>query len=293
MPETFAKRRGYRPVDAEITVREDAPAELRGAIAQIALRSGMTYSSMREVICRTLLVQPDPSNRSEIPHIRDEAAALLRNCKWFKVYDAAEALYAAAEPARKQQFADLLNGFFRENGIGWEMREGRIVFRGPKPFREVTWETVRMLEETNRPRAANEMRKAVRELSRRPAPDVLSAMLCVMEALQATARDLTGEYKPDMDRLVPALDLPQPLESVVEKLWAYASDRARCKDCIPDVAEAELTVSIAGALCKFLAERAAGPLDSAQGYARPADFMKLWGAWPGDEPIEELLKQID
>lgn len=62
MPETFAKRHGYRPVDAEITVREDAPEELRGAIAQIALRSGMTYSPMHEVICRTLLVQPNPSN---------------------------------------------------------------------------------------------------------------------------------------------------------------------------------------------------------------------------------------
>ena len=296
MPETFAKRHGYRAVDADVTVREDAPAELRAAVPQIALRAGMTYASMREVICRTLLAQPDPANRSEIPHIRDEVDGLLRNCKWFKVYDAAEALCAAAEPARRRQFADLLNGFFRENGIGWEMREGRIVFRGSKPFRETTWETVRMLEETNRPRAANEMRKAVLELSRRPAPDVLAAMLCVTEALQATAQDLTGQYKPDMDRLIPALDLPQPLASVVEKLWAYASDRARCKDCIPDAAEAELTVSIAGALCKFLAERGGGPPGSTpirEGYNRSADFRKLWGAWPGDEPIEELLKQID
>ena len=26
--------------------------------------------------------------------------------------------------------------------------------------------------------------------------------------------------------------------------------------------------------------------------ARSADFMRLWGAWPGDEPIEELLAQL-
>lgn len=27
--------------------------------------------------------------------------------------------------------------------------------------------------------------------------------------------------------------------------------------------------------------------------ARSADFMRLWGAWPGDEPIDELLAQLD
>ena len=26
---------------------------------------------------------------------------------------------------------------------------------------------------------------------------------------------------------------------------------------------------------------------------RAADFMKLWGTWPGDEPFEELLAQLD
>ena len=26
---------------------------------------------------------------------------------------------------------------------------------------------------------------------------------------------------------------------------------------------------------------------------RAVDFMALWGAWPGDEPIEELLEQLD
>ena len=26
---------------------------------------------------------------------------------------------------------------------------------------------------------------------------------------------------------------------------------------------------------------------------RAADFMKLWGTWPGDEPFEELFAQLD
>ena len=27
--------------------------------------------------------------------------------------------------------------------------------------------------------------------------------------------------------------------------------------------------------------------------ARSANFMELWGSWPGDEPIDELLAQLD
>ena len=37
-----------------------------------------------------------------------------------------------------------------------------------------------------------------------------------------------------------------------------------------------------------------GPVASAPGKAmRRVDPMILWGAWPGDEPIEELLAQLD
>ncbi len=32
---------------------------------------------------------------------------------------------------------------------------------------------------------------------------------------------------------------------------------------------------------------------AAERQARSADFMALWGAWPGDEPIEDLMDQLD
>jgi hypothetical protein len=60
--------------------------------------------------------------------------------------------------------------------------------------------------------------------------------------------------------LVPKLDLPKPLDVAVEKLWGFASDRARHlregKNVSAD--EAELVVSVACAVCAFLAKRPGG-----------------------------------
>ena len=119
----------------------------------LAKKLGMSYKDIREVVCETLLVSPDPDNWSEIPNIRDEVIWNLNICKWFKVYDVAEALCQDFEP-----FTEKLNLFFHENGIGWEVREGRITYRGSEIFEQSITRAVVELTETNRPRAASEIR---------------------------------------------------------------------------------------------------------------------------------------
>ena len=70
----------------------------------------MSYGAIREVVCQTLLVSPDPDNWSEIPNIRDEVTWHLDNCEWFKVYDVAEALCQKFG----RPFTEKLNLFFHE-----------------------------------------------------------------------------------------------------------------------------------------------------------------------------------
>lgn len=52
MTERFSDREGYRPPAAPITIREDAPPELRSAILVLAEEAGMT---------------PGPHARSDLP----------------------------------------------------------------------------------------------------------------------------------------------------------------------------------------------------------------------------------
>ena len=78
-----------------------------------------------------------------------------------------------------------------------------------------------------------------------------------MAALEATAREITGQPNPTLGKLVSLLDLPAPLDQAVHKLWGYASDRGRHIREQQDVdhAEAELIVTVAGSVCAFLVQR--------------------------------------
>lgn len=258
--ERFSDRHGYRGAEPEITVREDAPDGLRFAIPLIAQDVGMSPGAMRRVICSVLLVRPDPSNWSEYPNIWDEVNNLIESCPWFKVYDIAEAIHAAFATrfsGEAEIFQDRLNAYLRENGIGWQMTDGRIVYRGSEAFAEATREAASVLAQTGRSVAANEVHEALADISRRPTPDVTGAIQHSIAALECTARDVTGEPNLTLGRLVPRLQLTPPLDTAVEKLWGYASERARHirEGQAVSSQEAELVVSVACAVCTFLSRR--------------------------------------
>ena len=260
MTERFSDREGYRPPAAPITIREDAPPELRGAILVLAKEAGMTPSLMRDLICQVLLEKPDPSNWSDYPNIWNEVDWLVMDAPWYKVYDIVEAVYARIRifgAAATANFARRLNEFLVEKGIGWELRDGHIVHRGSAAFARSTDEVPRILGASGFQSAANEMREALGDISRRPAPDITGAIQHAMAALEATAREVTGQPKPTLGKLVPMLSLTPPLNQVVQKLWGYASDRGRHvrERQTVDANEAELVVAVSGALCAFLAQR--------------------------------------
>ncbi|MYE43259.1 MAG: hypothetical protein F4X79_04425 [Acidobacteria bacterium] len=262
MTQRFSDRQGYRPLATQIIVREDAPAELRAAIPLLAEEAGLKPSAMRRVICRVLLVRPDPSNWSDYPNISEEVAWRIDGARWPKVYDIVEALYAEivastpwdARPA--EEFERRLNEFLLEKGIGWELRDGQITHRGSEIFARSTHDGPDRLDSSGFQSSANEMREALRDISRRPKPDITGAIQHSMAALEATAREITGQRKPTLGKLVAPLNLPALLDQAVHKLWGYASDHGRHvrEQEVVDHAEAELIVAVAGSLCVFLAQ---------------------------------------
>ena len=260
---SFSGRYNYRPRPKNI-VREEAPESLRHAIFEIADRASLAKVYVRDVIAEVLLEQ-------RIPTIFDEGdfdkalKDILMNVEWYRVYDIIEALYAeiagnfrGRRKLNAKKFKNLLNKFFVENGIGWELRDGRIIYRSSEAFEKSTHEVPDRLDESGFQSAATEMREALKDISRRPNPDTTGAIQHAMAALEATAREVTGQPKPTLGQLVPALDLPSPLNQAVSKLWGYASEHGRHireQQQTPSPAEAELIVSVAGALCAFIAQR--------------------------------------
>lgn len=107
------------------------------------------------------------------------------------------------------------------------MTDGQIVYRGSESFSESTQEAAIILSGAGRTVAANEIHEALRDISRRPVPDLTGAIQHAMAALECTARDVAGTPNLTLGRLIPRLALTPPLDAAVEKLGGYASDRAR------------------------------------------------------------------
>lgn len=212
----FSKRNRFAK-PKEITIREDAPESLRHFILDSMLQLGWEPSALRSVICRVLRTRPDPGNWSEYPNVWGEVQDLMYGCDWFKVYDIIEAVYASLAkndeennrvlriPARHVEeksvlFANAINSFFVEEGIGWQLVGGQIVTRGTEAFEAAVKDSTAALEETGRSTAAKHLHEALQDLSRRPEPDLPGAICHSMGALECVARDLTGDPKPHLER---------------------------------------------------------------------------------------------
>jgi hypothetical protein len=134
--------------------------------------------------------------------------------------------------------------------------DGRLEVRGDEPFEVPVRPALNVLEETGRPQAQQELHEALRDLSRRPEPDLTGAVQHAMAALECVARDLTGEPNLTLGDWLKKRPnaFPQPLGSALEKLWGYTSQYGRhVQEGKPaKYDEAELVVGLAGALSVFL-----------------------------------------
>lgn len=259
--ESFSRRYGFSSKQREITIRYEAPEELRGAILQIAIETGLTPSPLRQIICRVLRTLPDRYNWSEYPNIWDEVQGEILSCNWFKVYDIAEAIYRDQSQGNPIEFEKLLNEYFIENGIGWQMEDGKIIARGSESFETTIHEAVEILENSGRPTASNEIHEAINDLSRRPEPDTTGAIQHGMAALECVARDICGDSNATLGQILnrysDRLNLPRPLDEALTKLWGYSSNMARHmrEGNTIDYIEAELVVGTACVIATYLSKK--------------------------------------
>ena len=257
---SFSRRNQYAGAAKEISIREDAPDGLRVTVLEAGRNLGCGPSHLRTIVCAALRVRPDPDNWSEYPNVWVEVQYLMYGCEWFKVYDIIEALHAhLVETGDPTSFAAEINAYFVEEGIGWQLVDGQIVTRGTEAFESIVPAAVAALNDTARPTAAGHLHEALQDLSRRPTADLTGAIFHAMGALEAVARDLTGDPKATLGDVVqrnPDL-LPRPIGSALSKLWGYASNEARHvrEGREPNREEAELLVGLVAVMATYLTRK--------------------------------------
>lgn len=262
--EKFSSRYGFEPQDVEISVRHDAPEELRAIVVDIAYESGSTPHALRSIVCRVLRVKEDLSNWSAFPNVDGEVRDHLESCEWYEVYDLIEAIYRSLklkeeDSNRPEHFESELNKYFRKRGIGWQLKDGLVEIRGSESFESVVTKACEILSESGRGTAQREIREALKDMSRRPEADLTGALQHAFAAVECVARDIAAEPKLTLGQVLkkhPDL-VPSPLNTAVEKMWGFASDQGRHllegKD--PGEAEVEFAVVIAAAIATYLVRK--------------------------------------
>jgi hypothetical protein len=262
--ETFSRRHGFRASVPDIRIREDAPEEVRAAILMIAegdlrLRPG----TIRSALCAVLRQVPDSNNWTSYPNIWDECQRLMSDAPWYRVYDFVEVLYDrltnSRDPDRAVRWQSLINAYFEEAGIGWQLVDGHLKSRGPEAFEQSVASARSALEAASLTTAKQEIHEALNDLSRRPEPDLTGSVQHAMAALECTAREATGDPRATLGEILKRNPdvVPKPLDQAISKMWGYASDVARHvrEGSTPSRAEAELVVGVASATCSYLALR--------------------------------------
>lgn len=259
---TFSERHNYSSPDPEITIREGAPKELRVHIIQGAMLNGMNEIHLQQIVCETLGELPNSSEDALV-----EVSQMLESADWFEIYDLIErtasklpersiALMKPIKP--RDNFSSYINKIFRKNGIGWQLLGNRIEFRGSEAFEVTIRDGTSELRSAGKNTTANELHEALRDLSRRPNPELTGAIQHGMAALECLSRDITGS-KDTLGKLLgrnPKL-LPAPLGDATEMIYGFASNNGRHlrEGGDPTLEEAELIVGLSGVLCRYLGRK--------------------------------------
>ncbi|MCD9096694.1 hypothetical protein LTT95_07030 [Luteimonas sp. A1P009] len=254
-------------------MREEAPDALRSAIATSARHAGLGFNEVRQIVCQALAVAPDTRGNWSEPNVMAEVEQLLEDCHWFEVYEVieaiAESLFNRPPPTIYRQkpplevFTNDINRIFLKNGIGWQLFLISVEMRGSEVFESAVREGRDALWKAGKRTSGNELHEALRDLSRRPEPELTGAIQHGIAALECLAKDLTGGDKETLGKLVqhnPSL-FPSPLGEAVAKVYGFASNNGRHlkEGGAPSFEEAELVVGLSGVLCRYLERKIPKP----------------------------------
>jgi len=255
--DTFSKRNNYSTPQKPIAIREDAPQGLREFIVQTLYAFGYPPSYLRKLFCRILRKSPDLDNWSEYPNIEYEVQQLIEECDWFKVYDIIEAVYSQID--KRNDFENEVNDYFKESGIGWKLENGTVLFRGDESFENDIQNAVKVMALSNLQTARNEISESIKDLSRKPNPDITGAIQHGLASLECVAREVTGNKTQTLGAIV-SKDrniVPAPLDKAIDSIWQFSSEQGRHlrEGREPGFDEAELLVGLSASIGTYLARK--------------------------------------
>jgi hypothetical protein len=275
---SFSERNQLSKPEVPITIFNDASIELREAIytffTQLDPGCHDWYSSYSE-ISNKIHEKFDLANDKGYFYIDlhnkdtfEALKAMLSECLWHAVYDIAEYIYVCfreldlsvefpEESNRAEDFQKKLNKFLSRNGHNFIMHDGKIELRESYEFHANKQEIDKDLNKIGAKRAAQELKDAWREISRRPDPNTTAAVRHAVAALECLGNHLLNTTGETLGKIIKKLPFRAPLDKVApnlyevaDKLWGFSSRHARhsFEGKEPTLREAKFAFSVAQTL---------------------------------------------
>lgn len=198
---SFTDRMGVEIPEPPISVRNDAPIDFRLYLLQLMLQYEQ-LKHIRTYVCYVTKNAEDSGNWSENDFMKGEIQNLLEQCPWNRIYDIIEYFYEKLQQVNKEQFTKEINEYFIEKGIGWKLVNGIIEIRGEEAFEQKIKETVDILGQAELATSKNEIQEALKDMSKRPEPDITGAIQHSIAALECLCREITGDKKSTLGKLI-------------------------------------------------------------------------------------------
>ncbi|MBQ8192025.1 MAG: hypothetical protein IJZ45_09750 [Bacteroidaceae bacterium] len=254
---SFTDRMGIEIPEPKITIRNEAPVGLRLYLLQIMLRYA-NLKKIRSYVCWVTKEAEDPNNWAENDYMKSEVQTILEYCSWYRIYDIIEYFYNMLENT-KSEFEKDINEYFIEKGIGWKLCNGIIETRGDKAFEQKIAEVIDVLGDVGLETSQNEIREALKDMSKRPEPDITGSVQHSVASLECLCREITGDKKLTLGTLIKQNSeiVPKPLDNVIKEVFGFASEHGRHvrEGDIPTYEDAELIVHLCASLCCYLSKK--------------------------------------
>lgn len=258
---SFTNRMGIEIPQSPITVRNDAPYAFRNYLFQLMRKYEPSLKKIRAYVCFVTKEAEDPNNWGENEFMKNEIQTIIENCPWYRIYDIIEYFYTNLR-VNKAEYAKDINDYFIEKGIGWKFNNGFIETRGEEAFEQKIAEVVGILGYEGFLTSQNEIHEALKDMSKRPTPDITGSVQHSIAALECLCREITGDKKATLGKLIndnPNI-VPKPLDNVIKEIFGFASEQGRHlrEGGAPNYEEAELVVHLSASLCTYLTKKDLG-----------------------------------
>ena len=226
--ERFSRRHGLARQYEGPLVYDDAPEAVRvGFLTILREEFGLSLNEILEFVCQLLRIRPQGNWSHD--WIQSELDGLVFRAEWYKFFDIVEAFSEHRSIPAGDRYDNAINQLFEEEGIGWQLQGGEFEIRGDEPLEKVVEDAFSQLEASGLEVASQELSEAWHDLSRRPEPDLSGAVHHAMAALEAVAREWSGDRKLTLGEIIKKHSdmFPKPLDDAAAKLWGFASEQAR------------------------------------------------------------------